>query len=226
MNIDPARAATNWLSDAFFVDFAALAKRQNIDPLELAAVLVSESGMRPNAHNAGGAYGIFQAIPSTLRGLGWSSSPDSFLSLSATEQLPYLEKFMSSVSKMTGIHSWPGGAAFHWALFYPATIHRGFNVNSVIVSRAEDAPSYDGNRQLDYGNKGFITYGDIIRFTDSVKSSNVYQSIATRLANIGSYGPSMGTYKSALVIAMYVATVYAGYYVYANRGLLLRPARA
>lgn len=63
-------------------------------------VVSVESGWRPGAINRARdgtilAVGLIQFIPSTLKRLGYQGTPESFARLSATAQLPWIDKFLA-----------------------------------------------------------------------------------------------------------------------------------
>src|SRR5258708_39964546 len=84
------------LSDSFFTSLVEMCRRLECRPIDMAGCWMSESGLSPKAHNPGGnASGLFQALPSTLAGLGYRQHWDDFIRLSAEEQLPWAERYYS-----------------------------------------------------------------------------------------------------------------------------------
>lgn len=87
--------AAPWLGDEFVARFAGLCDDLRVtDPLGLLGCWMSESGLRPNAHNPGGdAAGIFQAMPSTLKNLGVTGGWQVFTRMTAAAQVPYARDY-------------------------------------------------------------------------------------------------------------------------------------
>lgn len=91
------------LPTEFWVDYVGMCRRLGVDPVELAAVIESESGWDPTAVNYQGpdhhpvAKGLNQITKSTgVRGVGMTPETwDNFETLSAQEQLPYVETYFS-----------------------------------------------------------------------------------------------------------------------------------
>lgn len=100
-------------------------------PFHYLAVWNSESGLNPAAHNPNGdASGIFQAMPDTLRGLGFLGSPADFRQLSAKDQLPYAERYYRPYTGKL-----KNSAAVYVATFLPADLDLAVNPDAVLVQR-------------------------------------------------------------------------------------------
>lgn len=180
MDLATAKNLTDWLGDDFFAALVALSARQKIDPEDLALVLISESGLQPWAFNRASptAHGIFQAIPKTLAGLGWTKSPDEFRKLRAIDQLSYLEKYMQQF----GGRSWPTAESYYAANFLPMTLGRpdGIVASSTAASGAERA-AYASNTIFDRDRKGYITLADLRRHLDAYRNGKLFHAVQTRL---------------------------------------------
>src|SRR5512139_1630574 len=79
---------------------------EQLEPLgvPLAALLkvyTAESGLDPRA-SSGIAWGLCQAIGSTLRSVGWSKPPREFGTLTVAQQAPWLAKILASQIRMIG----------------------------------------------------------------------------------------------------------------------------
>lgn len=103
---------TSDISDLCLTEFKTLCRdRLKCAPLDLASVLYAESGWYANAHNkSGDASGIFQAMPSTLKGIGFApdaqddTRDDLFRGLTARDQLKWLVRYYAPyVGKMTDV---------------------------------------------------------------------------------------------------------------------------
>lgn len=144
-------AITKDLSDEFFVKLASIATRLETDSLYLLAVMMSESGVRANAHNPNGhASGLIQFMPDTLLRLGWLQGHEAFRKLSAVEQLPFVEAYFAPHrGRLKSI------AAVYVATFLPAFIYHADNLDYVLCAKngrlgwAYNANSvFDANKDL------------------------------------------------------------------------------
>ncbi len=81
--------------------WVAMADRLAADPIDLACVSYSESGMRPNAANDGPpatpwhASGLIQFMSPTLNGLGWKVGYQAFRLLTIEQQIPFVERYFT-----------------------------------------------------------------------------------------------------------------------------------
>lgn len=109
------RKTASQLGNNFWVKFNAMAQRLGMKPEVLIPIMMIESGFKPSASNGnGGAAGLIQLMPDNLRGIGFNGSTQDFGKLTGEEQLDYIEKFISSISK-----SFHNGDAFNDpALYY------------------------------------------------------------------------------------------------------------
>jgi hypothetical protein len=77
---------------AFINELESVAKRLNIDPNWILAVMYKESRLNPQAVNkTGGATGLIQFMPNTAKGLGTSTA--DLYNMTNVEQLKYVEKY-------------------------------------------------------------------------------------------------------------------------------------
>lgn len=125
--------------DSFFTELAEVSDRLHVDSFFLLSVWMSESSVKPDAYNPhGGASGIFQAMPDTLKGLGFDGN---FRALTATEQLPWAEKYYApGASKLT-----TRVACYLWT-FLPADIALASNPDAVLVAEKGSPICPDGRR--------------------------------------------------------------------------------
>jgi Transglycosylase SLT domain len=160
------------LSDRFFADLARMGQRRATDPETYLVVWCSESGLDPSAVNAsGGARGLNQMMPETLRGLG---APADFEALPAEEQLPWIEKLIAIREHLNG-GPFESAARYYHANFFPLTMARGRTPDTIVV--AADAPdareraAYVSNRILDADGDGRITLADLAAVLARVRAT-------------------------------------------------------
>ena len=125
--------------------------------LDLAAVLYSESGWYATAHNPNGdASGIFQAMPATLKGLGFAPElpPDAraarFRTLTAADQMPWLKRYYAPYrGKLNSV------TACYLATFLPADLAHAGNDQYVLAQKGgyrgviyTANAAFDANRDL------------------------------------------------------------------------------
>lgn len=137
------------------------------DPFDALGVWMSESGLYTTAWNRnGGASGIFQAMPATLRGLGFmpeaagdDSRAAAFRALSFGEQVrwagryyrPYRGKLVSK-------------SAFYTSTFLPADLDYAAqgNANTVLVAKGgRRGWAFDANAGFDVNGDLCITVGEL-----------------------------------------------------------------
>lgn len=203
VTLERARQLTTWLSDGFFLVFAQAAARHGLDPVDLARVLYGESHFKPDAFNRDGngnvfAQGIFQAIPSSLKAIGYTRDKayDTFRNLSAEEQAFWLDKYLDANPAARHI---PSGRSelIHWAFFYPATMHRGSQPTTVIVSRDADSAgeraAYNANSVFDKDHKGYITVADMAAYDARTTTSELFDAFVVRMRDALSGGSPPGS---------------------------------
>lgn len=119
------------LSPSFFQaveDFATDLGGAPMDPL---CVWMSESGVKATAYNPnGGASGLFQAMPDTLKGIGWPGSPADFRALPADRQVQWAHRYYQPYrGKLVN------QAAWYVATFVPAELGLASDPNAVLVQQ-------------------------------------------------------------------------------------------
>lgn len=153
--------------DGFTPDFAPayldMCARLGCNPVHLAGVAANESGLRPDAHNPNGhASGLWQLMPDTAKGLGWSpfdcaSGLPAFRALTATEQLPWFEKYFSPYKgKLVS------RAACYVATFLPADLALSADMNAVLVDKnGRRGWAYSANAGFDQNHDLAITVQEL-----------------------------------------------------------------
>lgn len=160
-----------------------MAERNGWDASGIAAVMAHESGFSTTIKNPRStATGLIQFTRATAEGLG--TSIEALKSMSAIEQLVYVEKFfqrnMPKVPK-------------NLADYELVVLGRGNLVGSPdetsVYSSTDENPqlqaAYQGNRELDRDGKGYISVGDIRARMARFVSPSLGSLDLTKLAVVG-----------------------------------------
>jgi hypothetical protein len=173
------------LSDLFFAKLAELGERHATDPVVFLDVWNSESGLDPRAENrASHARGLNQMMPKTLEGLG---APANFNELAGEDQLPWIERLITSGEALNG-GPFRSAVRYYHSNFFPRTMYRGQTPATVVVASDATDPveraGYAGNAAMDTGKTGRITYADLAAFLNRAKNGNrlAYEAARARLA--------------------------------------------
>ena len=214
-----SRAAPD-LDAAFYDAWTAMARRLGADPLDMARIAHAESGMNPRAfHPGSNAGGLIGFMPSILRGLGWTGSPEEFRQLSATEQVPYVERYYRPYAGRLN-----NEGLIYVANFLPSRLpDAARSDDSFVVSRSGD-PYYADNRVLDRNGDGTITVGDLRAHLAIQNRGGRYEAIASELRARGGggsspSGPAIAAARRAVPIATVAALAATGalvWYFYAT----------
>jgi hypothetical protein len=146
-------------------DIVALAKKLGMpDAGWLANLINFESGgtFSPSIRNPhSGATGLIQFMPSTAKGMG--TTTDTLASMSAKEQMKYVERYLLRKKRNADSYKQPTDA--YMAVFYPVAMGKGkdFSIAEHYASQraAKDTEAYQ--RHYDYVvriNGGIVTAGD------------------------------------------------------------------
>jgi|GEM_PF-2597019 len=149
---------TSDIDDAFFPRLQEIADEVVARPRDLLSVWYSESGVRAAAHNPHGhASGIFQVMPATLMGLGWSKGHEAYRKLTATEQLEWaLRYYRAYRGSLVSI------GAVYTATFLPVFVKRAGDPSFVLC--AQNGPlgwAYGPNAVFDKNKDFKITVGEL-----------------------------------------------------------------
>jgi len=157
-----------WWTDDDFRAFVAMSQRLRMNPADLLIVLYSESGLRPDARNPRSrslppiAIGLNQIVHSTARSMGMSDAQwNNLLNLSVAYQLPIVERYFNGLQWVRAGNTFHSAAQVYLANFAPAKLSLGTDPDIVLYTRGKDGQSYELNKGLDHGNKGFITLRDM-----------------------------------------------------------------
>jgi hypothetical protein len=188
-------------SDDEIMALRAMAGRLEVDPRDLVKVMCHESGCDPAAHNPGGAVGLIQFEPDTLRDEGWTQGTDAFARLSVLQQLPYVERYFS-VRKAAILAEGGGLGPLYVATFLPALIPGSSDMTHVLcASHGPLAWAYAANRVFDAGGNGHITVGDMVRAAEGAYArSATGQAIVARLDAIDALQPAEMPTSPELVV--------------------------
>ena len=149
--------------DLAALKFQAICLELGCEPLHLAQVIMAESGWYPNAHNLNGhASGLFQAMPATLKGLGYAPGLDpvaraeSFRGLTAAEQMPWLRRYYMPYKGRLG-----SLAACYLSTFMPAYLDHANEPGVVLASKGLRGFIYNANRGFDANGDMSISVSEL-----------------------------------------------------------------
>lgn len=149
---------TSDISGDFFPALRDACCESDANPLHVLAVMMSESGVRADAHNPRGhASGLIQFMPKTLMGLGWSAGHAAFRGLGATEQLAWCRKYFRPHRGRL-----PSIGAVYTAVFLPALLSHASDPAYVLTARdGQLGWAYGPNAVLDRDKDYRITVGEL-----------------------------------------------------------------
>lgn len=180
---------TSDLTDADFLRTEIFAVAINCDPLDALGVWMSESSVLTTAFNANGmASGVFQAMPSTLKNLGYRpelgndslSRSVAFRSESYTVQMRWATKYYLPYKNRL-----KNRAAFYTATFLPADLELCISGTSDTVLVQKDgrrAFAYTANIGFDHDKNGAITVGELENAIDRACRGPRWEEIALRMS--------------------------------------------
>ena len=142
------------LDQNFLNEVKAMAGRLNCDYRDLLGVMNAESGLNSQAVNSkSGATGLIQFMPKTAASLGTSTG--QLKNMSPTQQLKYVEKYLSREIQSRGLQGKRLSAGDLYTLvFMPA------RAKSEIISSV-GTKAYSWNQGLDLNKDGLITKSEL-----------------------------------------------------------------
>jgi len=149
---------TSDLPDAFFSKLGAVCDEVKCKPADLLAVMMNESGIRPDAHNPNGdASGLIQFMPHILRGLGYLQGDAAFRKLSAVDQLPFVARYLRPhMGKLVN------ATACYLAVFLPTLIGHAAEPNyPLVVKNGKLGWAYAPNVGFDHDRDGTIRVDEL-----------------------------------------------------------------
>lgn len=107
------------LGSSFYPKLVEMASETGMKPEDILAIMVSESGINPNARNPhGGAAGLVQFMPKVLKGVGFKGTSDQFAKLSGEDQLPYVKNLIETQMHVNG-GPFTSAAQYYVSIFWP-----------------------------------------------------------------------------------------------------------
>jgi hypothetical protein len=202
------------LGSNFYSELVQLASETGMRPEDILAVMVSESGINPGARNPhGGATGIMQFMPSTLRGLGYHGDPSQFSLLSGEQQLPYVKKLIEGNMQFNG-GPFTSAGQYYVSIFWPVGLRlpgvkRGDPSTPIVeenpatvgkyskkyydiglkIPASQEREAYKVNTLFHGDVPGAITYGDMMRQADKNKSTPLYAQALRAMREETGYRP-------------------------------------
>lgn len=195
----PLPAVPNFLGSGFASTLASEVNGIVQDPMDAVKLLLHESGLNPSAtaKTASGqpvATGIFQLLVNSVP--TFTGMPvKAFNALSAAAQVPFAARWWKQMASGFGAKLPVSGRDLYWLNYLPAAYSSGAPDSYMFVKNNDtylNAKSklwnslpgvYSQNRNLDHGNKGYITAGDMaLALNDGARANPMlYAGIANAL---------------------------------------------
>ena len=141
-----AKKLDSELGVGFCSKVSDICKKYGLSEKDLIGLMYSESRLKPNIKNSIGAVGLIQFIPSTAKNV-LHTTTSHLASLSAVEQLNYVDKYLATCLKEGGKYS---AGELYTAVYMPA------NVGKEVVA-SPSIGGYYGNEGLDLNKDGKTT---------------------------------------------------------------------
>lgn len=208
------------LGPTFYQKLVQMTSEVGMNPEDLLAVMVSESGINPAAHNPGGATGLIQFMPDTLKNVGFHGTPQEFKSVSGVDQLPYIQRYIADKTKLNGA-PFKSGAQYYVANFWPAALKlsgvqkempntpiveehpatvgpysKKYYDLGMKVTAHQETTAYKANPLFHGDTPGVITYGDMMKQVEKNKKTPAYRQALLTMENTTGYQPNMGRTKA------------------------------
>lgn len=202
------------LGSNFYSKLVQIAGETGMRPEDILAVMVSESGINPAAHNPGGAIGLMQFMPRTLEGVGFHGNPREFGALSGEDQLPYIQKLIEGNMRLNG-GPFTSAAQYYVAVFWPAGLKlpgvRQGDPRTPIVEEnpesvtgyskkyydiglripvSQERAAYKANPLFHGSTPGAITYGDMMHQVEKNKRNPLYSKALLAMNEQTGYQPT------------------------------------
>ncbi len=169
----------DWTDDDVH-EFVGVCARVEAAPLDVLAVMFSESEARATAHNVtgGNATGLIQFMEDTRKNLGFRGDWHEFAALGVAGQLPYVERYLAPhKGKLTS------AGMVYLCVFLPAclTWPRVGPTTVVTAARGPFAFAYLPNKVFDRENRGYITVQDLTDSTARASHGPRWEELSGRV---------------------------------------------
>lgn len=214
------------LGPNFYLKLVEMASELGTKPEDLINVMISESGLNPSAHNPhGGASGLIQFMPSTLKGLGFNGTPEDFRRLSGEQQLPYIKKLIKGNMALQGGKPFTSAGHHYVSIFWPVALKlkgvQDGNPNTAIIEKnpesingfskkyidvgskiraASETAAYNANPLFDRDKKGYITLGDLNKQTEMNSKNSIYNSAISTMEKETGYKQRQSSSSSSFLV--------------------------
>lgn len=177
------------ISQSFSTKLNDISSDLGMNPRDLLLVMYLESGVNPGARNPnGGATGLIQFMPATLKGMGLSDrGVKTFGQKSAEDQLDYVKKYVKAHQGLIGGKPFTSATQYYVANFFPIALKKWNgsnpiqNANVVVVdshsSDSRERAAYKANPILDANKDGKITVGDLTAVLMRMEQSSGFQQL-------------------------------------------------
>jgi hypothetical protein len=188
------------LTKSFYTKLNEVSADLGMNPRDLLLVIALESGGNPAARNPnGGATGLIQFMPATLKSMGLSQEERStFGQKSAEQQLDYVKQYVKAHQSLIGGKPFTSATQYYVANFFPIALKKWngddpvANRNVVVASENSQDPreraAYKANPILDANKDGKITVGDLTTVLMNVERGSKYQELQASLNSVAGEG--------------------------------------
>lgn len=169
-----------------------VSKSGRFAPKDWLAFATSESGLNPRIVNKnGGAAGLWQAMPATLKWLGWvpgnidfDAVNGSFYAANIKTQIDWSLKYLNHWREHFHIQGWNCARDMYLANFMPMHLPHKDEKEHVIIDGLKWREGYRVNQGFDRNANGFITVGDLQSAIDRAKTTGVYKAASATIDSL------------------------------------------
>jgi len=162
------------LGPNFYPKLVQMASEVGMKPEDLIAVMISESGMNPQAvEQKFKGSGLVGFMPDTLTGLGFHGTWEDFTKLNGEQQLDYVKKLVQNFTKLSG-KPISSAAQYYCANFWPVSLKLpGVQAGNPSTAFIEARPAIVTDPKT--GQKWSKKYYDIGMHISAAQESNAYK---------------------------------------------------